>query len=236
MEDVSVGYRTFREGVKACLPTVLGYVGIGIAAGVVGKGVGLSVLEIMAMSVLIYAGSAQFIICGMLAIQAPIVAIIATTFLVNLRHFLMSMSVAGYFKNVPLLKSIGIGTLLTDESYGVLVTALNNQHKVSVAWTNGLNITAYLTWILATGVGGILGNFLPNPEMLGMDFALTGMFLGLFVLQADLPIRKRTKQTILLLIVVCSSLFILMKFVSAELAVIIATLLGCLVGTVTQNE
>lgn len=147
METYSEGYRAFREGVQACLPTILGYLGIGIAMGVVGKGVGLSVFEILVMSIFIYAGSAQFIICGMVALGAPVIAIIFTTFLVNLRHFLMSMSVASYFKKVPILSSIGIGTLLTDESYGVLVTALNNEKKITVPWTNGLNITAYLTWI-----------------------------------------------------------------------------------------
>lgn len=232
----SIGYQTFSEGVKACLPTVLGYLGIGLAAGVIGNGVGLSVIEILLMSVFIYAGSAQFIICGMLAVQAPPAAMILTTFLVNLRHFLMSMSVANHFKEESVLESIGVGTLLTDESYGVLTTALNNAKKVSVPWTNGLNMTAYLTWILATGVGGLLGSILPDPEKVGLDFALVAMFLGLFVLQADLPFRKRTKQTILLIATCCISLYFLMSLVSAELAVIFATLIGCFVGVVTQGE
>ncbi len=64
---------------------------------------------------IVYAGSAQFIICALLAIQAPFMTIVATVFLVNLRHFLMSLSVASYFKKTP-LSAIGIGTLLTDES------------------------------------------------------------------------------------------------------------------------
>lgn len=97
-------YTTFKEGVNACVPTILGYAGIGLAAGVVGKSVGLSILEIGLMSIFIYAGSAQFIICGMLALHSPVSAIIFTTFLVNLRHFLMSMSVAPYFKRILLLR------------------------------------------------------------------------------------------------------------------------------------
>ncbi|MHC5229119.1 AzlC family ABC transporter permease [Enterococcus sp. LJL99] len=230
------GYMTFNEGIKACVPTILGYVGIGIAAGVVGKSVGLSILEIALMSILVYAGSAQFIICGMLAIQSPISAIILTTFLVNLRHFLMSMSVATYFKKEPLKTSIGIGTLLTDESYGVLMTALNNDYSVSSKWTNGLNITAYISWILATVVGGLLGNWIPDPHLLGLDFALVAMFVGLFVLQVDLPIRKQTKKTVIVLLTVCLSLYFLMTFVSPELAILLATLLGCTVGVVLRDE
>ncbi len=178
MEEVK--YETFVDGMKACVPTILGYLGIGFALGVVGKGVGLSVFAIFLMSVIVYAGSAQFIICGLIAIQAPITSIIATVFLVNLRHFLMSLSVAPYFRQASLLENVGIGTLLTDESYGVLTMALKRMGKVSVAWTNGLNICAYLTWIVATVLGGLLGNFIPEPEIFGLDFALVAMFLGLF--------------------------------------------------------
>lgn len=231
------GYATFGEGVKACVPTILGYVGIGIAAGVVGKSVGLSVLEIALMSTLVYAGSAQFIICGMLAIHSPISAIIFTTFLVNLRHFLMSMSVAPYFKKEPLVTSVGIGTLLTDESYGVLMTALMNKKPVTAIWTNGLNITAYLVWIASTVLGGLLGNWIPDPYVLGLDFALVAMFVGLFILQVDKPIRKRTKHTTIVLLSVCVSLYIFMFFLSPEVSVMLATLLGCTIGVVTKiNE
>lgn len=229
-------YLTFKEGVYACIPTILGYLGIGIAAGVVGKNVGLSIIEIALMSILVYAGGAQFIICGMLAIHSPISAIIFTTFLVNLRHFLMSMSVASYFKKEPLITSIGIGTLLTDESYGVLMSALSNEHRVSSAWTHGLNITAYLAWIISTIVGGVLGTWIPDPYLLGLDFALVAMFAGLFVLQVDGPIKKYTKETLLVLGTVCVSLYLLMGFLSSELSVLFATLLGCTVGVVNHHE
>ncbi|MBM7688371.1 branched-chain amino acid permease [Enterococcus ureilyticus] len=229
-------YLTFKEGVYACIPTILGYLGIGIAAGVVGKNVGLSVLEIALMSILVYAGGAQFIICGMLVIHSPISAIIFTTFLVNLRHFLMSMSVASYFKKEPLITSIGIGTLLTDESYGVLMGALSNEHRVSSAWTHGLNITAYLAWIISTIVGGVLGTWIPDPYLLGLDFALVAMFAGLFVLQVDGPIKKYTKETLIVLGTVCVSLYLLMGFLSPELSVLFATLLGCTVGMVNHHE
>ncbi|MGX7243412.1 AzlC family ABC transporter permease [Enterococcus quebecensis] len=229
-------YVTFKEGVNACIPTILGYLGIGIAAGVVGKNVGLSILEIALMSILVYAGGAQFIICGMLAIQSPISAIVFTTFLVNLRHFLMSMSVAPHFKKEPLITNIGIGTLLTDESYGVLMTALNNDHRVSSAWTHGLNITAYLTWIVSTVIGGLLGTWIPDPYLLGLDFALVAMFAGLFVLQVENPIKKRTKQTLIVLGTVCVSLYFFMGFFSSELSVLFSTLLGCAVGMVNHHE
>ncbi|GMG60454.1 AzlC family ABC transporter permease [Tetragenococcus halophilus] len=234
MEEVK--YETFVDGMKACVPTILGYLGIGFALGVVGKGVGLSVFAIFLMSVIVYAGSAQFIICGLIAIQAPITSIIATVFLVNLRHFLMSLSVAPYFRQASLLKNIGIGTLLTDESYGVLTMALKRMGKVSVAWTNGLNICAYLTWIVATVLGGLLGNFIPEPEIFGLDFALVAMFLGLFLFQVELPLKTKTRQTLLVLLSVILVLYLLIWLTTPEIAVIVSALVGCLVGVITHDK
>lgn len=235
-KSYSKGYQYYYEGVKACVPTILGYVGIGLAAGIVGKGSGLSVFEITLLSVIVYAGSAQFIISGMILMGSPIGPIVLTTFLVNLRHFLMSLSVADYFKKESLLQSIGIGTLLTDESYGVLMTAIQNGKKVTTSWTHGLNITAYITWILATMVGALIGDWIPNPEKFGLDFALIAMFIGLIILQVELPIRKRTKQTIILLLAVTLSLYFLMAVFSAEMSVIMATLIGCTVGMVVNRD
>lgn len=229
-------YESFLDGMKACIPTVLGYMGIGFAMGVVGKGVGLSIVEVLIMSIFVYAGSAQFIICGLLAIQAPISSIIVTVFLVNLRHFLMSLSVAPAFRQYSLLGNVSIGTLLTDESYGVLTTALQNEKKPTLNWMNGLNVLAYLSWIIATVLGAMLGEFIPDPELLGLDFALVAMFLGLFLFQVEIPLKKKTKQTLIVLGSVMLSLYLGMWWASPEVAVIAATLIGCFMGVLTHGE
>ena len=221
---------TFSDGVRACVPTILGYLGIGFAMGVVGKGIGLSILQIFLMSLIVYAGSAQFIICGMLEIQAPISSIIVTVFFINLRHFLMSLSVAPYFQKATLWENIGIGSLLTDESYGVLTTYLRQNRVVSVSWMNGLNLLAYTVWVVATVLGGVLGRFISHPESLGLDFALVAMFLGLFLFQAEAELKRSTKKTLLVLASVFLSVYVLMWWTSPELAVIGATLIGSLIG------
>ena len=221
---------SFSDGVRACLPTIMGYLGIGIAMGIVGKSAHLAIWQIFLMSTMVYAGSAQFILCGLLLLSAPILSIIFTVFLVNLRHLLMSLSVAHYFKEDSLLNGIAIGTLLTDESYGVLMSTLAQEKKVTTNWMHGLNITAYLVWILSTVLGALLGNFIPDPTIFGFDFALTAMFLGLFLFQVQLPLKKQRTKTVKILAVTAISLFVLMRFTSAELSVILATLLGCLTG------
>ena len=89
---------TFKDGVYACIPTLLGYIGIGIAAGVVGKAANLSVLEVTLLAVIVYAGAAQFIIAGLMLVATPITAIIFTVFLVNSRTFWRSMATAPSFR------------------------------------------------------------------------------------------------------------------------------------------
>lgn len=227
---------SFTDGVRACLPTIMGYLGIGIAMGIVGKSAHLAIWQIFLMSTLVYAGSAQFILCGLLLLSAPILSIVFTVFLVNLRHLLMSLSVAHYFKGDSLLNGMAIGTLLTDESYGVLMTTLAQEKKVSSNWMHGLNITAYLVWILSTVIGALLGNFIPDPTIFGFDFALTSMFLGLFLFQVQLPLKKQRAKTVRILAVTIITLYLLMRIVSAELSVILATLLGCLTGVMSKDE
>nr|WP_218058708.1 AzlC family ABC transporter permease [Gilliamella apicola] len=70
----------FKDGVYACVPTLLGYIGIGFTAGVVGKSAHLSVLEVTLLAVIVYAGTAQFIITGLMMVATPISAIIFTVF------------------------------------------------------------------------------------------------------------------------------------------------------------
>ena len=87
-----------KEGVIAGWPICLGYIPIGMAFGVLAQKAGLTPIEIGMMSILVFAGSAQFIAVSMLTAGASATAIIATTFVVNLRHVLMSSALAVYLR------------------------------------------------------------------------------------------------------------------------------------------
>ncbi len=226
---------SFYDGVKACLPTVLGYAGIGIAAGVVGKASHLSLLEVTLLAIIVYAGAAQFIISGLLLLQSPISAIIFTTFLINSRHFLMSMAEAPHFKKYSLWNNIGIGSLLTDETFGVSMNHIGNKKTVSAKWMHGINITAYLAWIVACIVGAFIGNWLPNPEQFGLDFALSAMFIGLLYLQVVSDKSKKMSTSLLVMVLVALFLILFMRVMTPELAILTATLLGCLMGVILER-
>lgn len=103
-------------------------------------------------------------------------------------------------------------------------------------WLHGLNLTAYLSWIFATMAGALFGGFIHNPETFGLDFALVAMFLGLFLFQVERPFKQKTIQTSILLLSIFCSLIILMRFFSAEVAVLASTLIGCFVGVVLHES
>jgi 4-azaleucine resistance transporter AzlC len=169
------------DGAKAAWPICLGYVPIGLAFGVLGQKAGLHPWQIAVMSVFVFAGSAQFIAVGMLQAGASAYPIIATTFMVNLRHLLMSSALGVYLRGVnqPFLSLFAYG--VTDESF-----ALNLSRFREGDWDRYrglcLNQTANLAWIASTVTGACAGQFIPAGAM-GVDYALTAMFICLLVLQ-----------------------------------------------------
>lgn len=227
---------TFKDGVYAAIPTLLGYIGIGIAAGVVGKAANLSVLEVTLLAVIVYAGAAQFIIAGLMLVATPITAIIFTVFLVNSRHFLMSMATAPSFRRFSLLNNIAIGSLLTDESFAVTMNAVANKVPVNASWMHGLNLTAYVAWILSCLVGALIGEWLPDPAIFGLDYALVAMFIGLLYLQLIGDKTKTIKNRLIVMLTVTIMLVFLMRFFSPEMAILISTFAGCFMGVAMERD
>ncbi|MBT2255179.1 AzlC family ABC transporter permease [Priestia megaterium] len=226
---------TFRQGAKDCIPTLLGYISIGLAAGVVGVSSHLSVMEVALLSALVYAGAAQFIICALMVANSSISAIILTTFIVNLRHFLLSATIAPEFIKYSLLKNVGIGVLLTDESFGVSSSKIAKGEPINDRWMNGLNITAYVSWIIACTTGAIFGHMLSNPEAFGFDFALTAMFLALLVLQIESVLPSKLNHNLRLILYMAITMIVLSFFVPSHVAVLISTIIVATIGVVTDK-
>ncbi len=173
--------RIIHQGAVVAWPICLGYFPIGLALGVLAQKAGIPWWAVAMMSVLVFAGSAQFICVAMISAGASAPAIILTTFVVNLRHVLMSSALAVYLQGVNrrflALYSYGI----TDESFAVNLTRFRNGN-----WDRWraliVNHMANSVWIMATICGALVGQFVPQGA-LGIDYALTGMFICLLVFQ-----------------------------------------------------
>jgi len=170
-----------KDGMAAAWPICLGYLPIGLAFGVIAQKAGLHPLEIGLMSLFVFAGSAQFIAVSMLSSGAAIVPIVVTTFMVNLRHLLMSSSLAVYLKG-PSRRWLSLYAYgITDESFALNLTKFRDENW---DWRRALvvNHTANIAWIGSTMAGGYGGEFIPSGAF-GIDYALIAMFICLLVFQ-----------------------------------------------------
>ena len=169
------------QGLTAALPIWVGYAAVGIPFGVLARQAGLAPIQVALMSIIVFAGSSQFIAVSMIGSGASILPIIITTFFVNLRHLLMSSSLALHLKGTSkgILSLFAYG--VTDESFAVNLTKfMHGGWDVKRALV--VNHTANAVWIASTIAGGYLGEVVPEGA-LGIDYALTAMFIALLVFQ-----------------------------------------------------
>lgn len=221
----------FVQGVKDCIPTILGYISIGLACGILCRSFSMTFWQSIGMSIFVYAGSAQFIGAGMIAANVPPLSIIFTIFFINLRNIFISASMAPYFKKNSFLQNLSIGILLTDETFLVASNEGLKNKKINFWWMTGLNVTAYLNWIAATGVGVLIGSLIPDYKAFGLDFALTAMFIGLLISSIE---NTNIKKALIIIAVSVIVLIFTTQFINANIGVIVAAIAGALVGVIME--
>lgn len=172
---------SYIEGVKAAWPVFLGYLPIGLAFGVLAQKAGLSPFDVGLMSLLVFAGSSQFIAVSLLAAGAGASAVVATTFVVNLRHLLMSSAMAPYLGRTGQGRLALLAHGVTDESFAVNLTRFS---RGGWGWVPSLavNQSTCAVWVFSSMAGGWAGRFIPEGAF-GIDYALIAMFLCLLVFQ-----------------------------------------------------
>ena len=167
-QDHSRPQHWFRKGAAAAWPICLGYLPVGLACGALAQQAGLPFWAVGLMSILVFAGSAQFIAISMLAAGASPISIILTTFIVNLRHTLMSSTLAVYLQGVNrwFLSLFAYG--VTDESFAVNMTRFRTGewNRWQALTVNHLSNSA---WVAATTCGALVGQLIPE-RALGMDY------------------------------------------------------------------
>lgn len=170
----------FREGMIDTIPIMFGVFPFGLAYGIVAQSNGLTAGETMAMSLLVFAGAAQFVCLPMFAESAGLAMISLTAFLINLRHLLMGASLAPHMAGLstPLKALLAFG--MADETYAITIQRIQ-QKGYSPAYQLGSNTAGYFTWALSTAGGILLGSHLSDPLSWGLDFAMPATFLALLI-------------------------------------------------------
>ena len=141
---------------------------------------GLTAAQTLGMSVLVFAGASQFVAVPMLAAGAPAIAIIVTTYVVNMRHYLMAATLAPAFLRFRRGWLLLIAHIINDESFAVAVA----RSRPPDAWVY-LGSAAAISGAFVGGVavGVALGGLVERPERYGLDFAFPAVFLGLVAVQ-----------------------------------------------------
>src|SRR5579871_2429921 len=170
----------FFAGARATIPLVIGALPFGIIFGAAAITTGISPLATIAMSIFVFAGSAEFIAVGLVKAGVSVPIIILTTFVVNLRHVLYSATLAPYVKKLPQRWLLAFGYMLTDEAFVVASTHYaepsdpTNKHWYFL----GSELLLFVCWQIFTWIGIFAGTRFQDATKLGLDFALSVTFIG----------------------------------------------------------
>ncbi len=169
---------TAAEGLRDILPAMIACIPIGLLFGALSVGKGLSVLEAGLMSILVFAGGAQFAALELWTWPVPVLALAFSTLLINARHVLMGASLAPKFGEFSLFQRLLGASVLTDEAWA-LAERCALRRQLTPAYWFAVAATLPPLWVGCTFLGAWLGSFLGEPRALGADFAFTALFIGL---------------------------------------------------------
>ena len=163
----------FREGMRDVSPQAPGIAAWGLMTGVAMVKSGMSVFEAVAMTLLVFAGSAQLAATPLMIAGAPVWVILATAFCVNLRFVVFSLHLRDYLMHLPRVRRLWHGYLCGDITYVLFVRRYPQPGQNAAerlereAWLTGNYGLNWLSWISASLVGIVLANFIPTHWGLG---------------------------------------------------------------------
>jgi 4-azaleucine resistance transporter AzlC len=170
----------FSAGLKAIAPLILAAVPIGLVFGAVAASKGLSPLEVVLMSAMVFAGGSQFVAMDIWTHPASWTALGFAALLVNIRHVLMGASLGRKMQAFsPFQKYFGV-LVMADENWA-MSEARARKTTLTPAYYAGLAVLFYCNWVICSLVGALLGAFLGDPAAIGLDFAFPAVFIVLVV-------------------------------------------------------
>ncbi len=173
--------KTFKYSFLATIPVMAGYVVLGTGFGILLADKGYSYWWALLMSLIIYAGSMQYVGVGLLGSGAALISTALMTLMVNARHLFYGISMLEKYKNTGVMKPYLIFAL-TDETYSLVCDA-KLPEGVSRKWYYFLvSVMNQSYWVFGSFLGAFLGNTLSFNSK-GIDFSMTALFVVIFVEQ-----------------------------------------------------
>ena len=163
------------------LPVMAGYVVLGAGFGVLMRVNGYGLLIAVLMSVLIYAGSAQYVGIGLITSGASLITVAMTTLLVNARHLFYGISMIDHYKGAGKRKPYLIFAL-TDETYSLVCDGEGPKGVDKHKYWFLISLFNQCYWIIGTVIGSIVGSLI-KFNTTGIEFSMTALFVTVFVEQ-----------------------------------------------------
>lgn len=227
-DEVDSGKRGWLRGILRAVPIVLGYVPVGFAYGVLAQKAGISAVNTILMSLLVYAGSGQLIAVGLFATNTSALSIIMTTFVVNLRHLLMASAIAPYLKRWSKFEVAAFAYELTDETFAVHSAQFPSEVPCK-AEIFATNLTAQTAWVTGTVLGIAANQLITDTRPLALDYALPSMFVALLVLQI------KTRIHIIVALLTGGIAVVFLQIGMEQWYILVATVVGATVGIVIEQ-
>ncbi|MDH3375693.1 MAG: AzlC family ABC transporter permease [Gammaproteobacteria bacterium] len=220
----------FAAGARDTFPLIVGAIPFGVVFGALATTSGFPAWATLAMSLLVFAGSAQFIGIGLIAQHVAPGLIVFTTLVVNLRHMLYAASLGPYLRYLPHRWLIPIAFWLTDETYAVTIRRFQqSSDDVYRHWYFcGSALFMYGNWQLCTAIGIVAGRQIGHAAEWGLDFAMVATFIGIVV-----PLIKG--RPMLLCAAVAGITAVAAHGLPHQLGLMLAAVLGIAVGSFAER-
>ena len=210
----------FKQIFTDTLPVLTGYLFLGIGFGILLQKTGYGIYWAFAMSLFMYAGSAQYLVVSLLASQASLLSTLMATLLLNARHLFYGISLLDTYRDMGKNKPYMIFAL-TDETYSLVTQNLPPTGVSRGAYCFFVSLLNHIYWILGCVLGGWVGSFVP-VSFAGLEFVLTALFVTLFVeqwlsCQNHRPAIIGVASTLICLLIFGKNIFLIPAMVSIAL-------------------
>ncbi len=216
----------FCKGAISILPLSIAVLPWGVLAGSMAVNAGLTTLQSIAMSVVIFAGAAQLVSLGLIMSGASLFTIIITVFFLTSQHFIYALKFRADVIDLPVYKRLIIGFLLTDELFAVGAT---QKKKLTFAYMSGAGFCFYLAWCLFSACGVFMAKSIPNLENLHLDFSIIAVFILLII-----PLIKNKAGFCGVMITMCASF--IFKYLNFEAGTVVSGILGMITAVLIEKK
>ncbi len=218
-----------RRGMRATIPVALGVATYGVVFGALANQVGVTFGENLLMNVIVFAGASQTVALDSWTYPLPVLPIILTVLLINLRLILLGISVQPWLAGLPGTRVYPMLHIMSDEGWSVAMS-LRRRGERDAGVFLGCNLMVAVTWIAAIAVGHVIGGQIGDPAAVGLDFAFTLVFAAM------LFSSYRERFDLLPWTVAGLVAWIAYEFLPGTWYVVLGGIAGCLVGIMRRPE